>query len=59
VSRYEDNIKMNLKEMVLEAVDWIRLAEDVEQWLTVVNTMVNLWVSWTFGFYGRKRFLVQ
>lgn len=37
---------MNLKEKGLEAVDWIHLPEDVEQWLAVVNAVVNLWVSW-------------
>jgi hypothetical protein len=37
---------MDLKEIALETVDWIHLAEDAEQWLAVVNTMVNLWVSW-------------
>ena len=46
MSSCEDNIKINFKEIVLEALDWIHLAEDVEQWLAVVNTMVNLWVSW-------------
>jgi hypothetical protein len=37
---------MNLKKRRLEAVDWIHLAKDVEQWLAVVNTVVNLWISW-------------
>ena len=46
MNRCEDDIKMNLKETALEAVDWIHLAEDVEQWLAVVNAVVNLWVLW-------------
>jgi len=53
LSSCKDNIKMNLKKTVLETVDWIHLAEDVEQWLAVVNTMVDIWVSW------RKRFIDQ
>jgi hypothetical protein len=36
----EDNIKMYLREMCLEGVDWIRLARDRE-W-ALVNTVMNL-----------------
>jgi hypothetical protein len=38
----EDNIRMYLKETGLEVVDWIRLAEDRDQWRAVVNTVMNL-----------------
>jgi hypothetical protein len=34
----EDNIKMDLKEIGLEGVDWINLAQDRDRWLAVVNT---------------------
>jgi hypothetical protein len=37
---------MNLKETGLEAVDWIHLADDLEQWLAIVNAVVNRWVLW-------------
>jgi hypothetical protein len=28
-----------------EGVDWIHLAQDRDQWRTVVNTVMNLWVA--------------
>jgi hypothetical protein len=33
----EDNIKTDLKEIGCENVDWIKLAQDKFQWLTVLN----------------------
>jgi hypothetical protein len=41
----EDNIiKMNVREIKWKGVDWIHLAEDRDQWLAVVNTVMNLCV---------------
>jgi hypothetical protein len=40
--RWEDNIKMYLKETRCEDVDWIHLAQDRVQWQCSVNTVVNL-----------------
>jgi hypothetical protein len=34
---------MNIKEVGLEGLDWIHVAEDRDQWLAV-NTAMNLWV---------------
>jgi hypothetical protein len=42
--KWEDNIRMDLKEIEYEVVDWIRLAQDGDQWLALVNTVMNLWV---------------
>jgi hypothetical protein len=42
--RWEDNIRMDLKEIGWVVVDWIHVAQDKDQWLTVVNTVVNLLV---------------
>jgi hypothetical protein len=39
-----NNIKMDLREIGLECVDWIHLAQDRDQWLAVVNTVMNLQV---------------
>jgi hypothetical protein len=39
--RWEDNIKMDLREIVWENVDWINLAQDWDQWQTLVKT-INL-----------------
>jgi ActR/RegA family two-component response regulator len=42
--RWNDNIKMDLKVIDGEGVDWIDLAEDRSKWRAVVNTVMNLWV---------------
>jgi hypothetical protein len=38
----EDNVIMNLREMRWEGVKWFRLAQDRNQRLAVVNTVMNL-----------------
>jgi hypothetical protein len=40
--RWEDNIKMDVREMVVNEANWIRLAEDRVQWQIFVNTVMNL-----------------
>jgi hypothetical protein len=42
--KWEDGIKMNLRETGWEGVEWIHLAEDRNQWWAVVNTVMNLWI---------------
>jgi hypothetical protein len=37
-----DNIKMDLLEIGLSAVDWISLAQDRYSWRALVNTVMNL-----------------
>jgi hypothetical protein len=44
--RWEDNIRMNLRERLWEGVDWIHLDQDRDQWLAIVNRVMNLWVPW-------------
>jgi ribosome biogenesis protein Nip4 len=43
--RWEDNIKMDLREIGFGDVDWIHLAQDTDRWWAVVNTVMNLRVS--------------
>jgi hypothetical protein len=43
--RWEDNVKMDLREVGWGRIDWIDLAQDRDRWLVVVNTLINLWVS--------------
>jgi hypothetical protein len=38
-----DNIKMHLKEIGWDGIDWIFLAGDGEEWRAVVNAVMNLW----------------
>jgi hypothetical protein len=40
--RWEDNIKMELMEIGIDGVNWIRLAQDRVQWRVIVNTVMNL-----------------
>jgi hypothetical protein len=41
-ARWEDNIRMDLREIVGGGVDWMHLAQDRNQWRDVVNTVMNL-----------------
>jgi hypothetical protein len=43
--RWEDNIKMDLREIGFGDVDWIDLAQDRDWWWALVNTVMNLRVS--------------
>jgi hypothetical protein len=40
--RWEDNIKMDLREVGWGDVDWINLAQDRDRWRAVVNAVMNL-----------------
>jgi hypothetical protein len=41
-SRWEDGIRMDLGEIGLGDVDWIRLAQDRDRWRAVVSAAMNL-----------------
>jgi hypothetical protein len=40
--RWEDNIKMDLREVGCGGMDWINLAQDRDRWRALVNTVMNL-----------------
>jgi hypothetical protein len=40
--RWVDNIKMNLREIGWDGVDWIDMTQDMEEWRALVNTVLNL-----------------
>jgi hypothetical protein len=40
--RWEDNIKMDLREIGFGDVDWIHWAQDRDRWWAPVNTVMNL-----------------
>jgi hypothetical protein len=40
--RWEDNIRMDLREIGFGDVDWIYLAQDRDGWRALVNTVMNL-----------------
>jgi hypothetical protein len=43
--RWVDNIKMDLRELGWDGVDWINMTQDRDQWRSLVNTVLNLLVS--------------
>jgi hypothetical protein len=40
--RWEDGIKVDLKEIGWGSVEWIQLVQDRGQWRALVNTVMNL-----------------
>jgi hypothetical protein len=40
-----DNIKMDLREIGCDDIDWIDLAQNRDQWRALVNTVMNLRVT--------------
>ena len=61
--RWVDNIKMDLREIGWDGMDWIDLTQDMEQYRTLLNTVMNLrvpqnagkfWSSCSFGFSSRR-----
>jgi hypothetical protein len=40
--RWESNIRMDLREIGLEGVDWIHMAQDTAQWRALVNAIMKL-----------------
>jgi len=41
---WEDNIRMDVREIGWEVVDWKHLAQVRDVWRAVVNMVMNLWV---------------
>jgi hypothetical protein len=40
--RWEFNIRMDLREIGRNGMDWIDLAQDRDQWRALMNTIMNL-----------------
>jgi hypothetical protein len=40
--RWEDGIRMDLREIGLRCVDWSRLSQDRDRWRAVVSAVMNL-----------------
>jgi hypothetical protein len=40
--RWVDNIKMDLREIGWDGMDWINVAQDRDQWRALVNMVMNL-----------------
>jgi hypothetical protein len=42
--RWADNIKMDLREIGWDVMEWIDMVQDKDKWRTLVNTVMNLLV---------------
>jgi hypothetical protein len=42
--RWEDNIRMDLREIGWEGVNCIHVVQNRDQWQAVVNMAMNLWI---------------
>jgi hypothetical protein len=40
-SRWENNIRIDLREMGCGCVDWMELAQDRDRWLALVSAVMN------------------
>jgi hypothetical protein len=40
--KWEDNIKLDLRDIGINGVNWIQLGQDRVQWRACVNTVMNL-----------------
>jgi hypothetical protein len=40
--RWEDNIRMDLREVGCRCVDWMKLAQDRDRWRALVSAVINL-----------------
>jgi thiamine phosphate synthase YjbQ (UPF0047 family) len=50
--RWEDDIKRNLEEIQCEDSEWIHLAQDRDQWKTLMSTVINHQIQKTRGGSG-------
>jgi hypothetical protein len=47
--RWVDNIKIDLREIGRDGVDWIGLAQDRDKWRALLNAVMNVWVPGSAG----------
>jgi hypothetical protein len=47
--RWEDNSKMDLREIGLDGLDWIYMVQGRDQWRALVNTVMKLRFPYNIG----------
>jgi hypothetical protein len=55
----DDNIKLDLREVGWEDVDWMHLDQDTGQWRGLVNTVMNLRIPQKAGNFLTGYFLTE
>jgi hypothetical protein len=54
--RWVDNIKMDLREIGWDGVDWMDMAQDRDKWRALGNTLLNLRVlEWLYSWWLLKK----
>jgi hypothetical protein len=48
-----DNIKMDLREIGWDGMDWVAMAQDRDQWKALANMVMNLRVPYNAGKFLR------
>jgi hypothetical protein len=49
ICRWVDNIKIDLREIGWDGIDWFDMAQDRDRWRALVYTVMNLQVSILLG----------
>jgi len=52
--KWEDDIKIHLKQMQWEGMDWFGMAEDRDKWQAVSNVVMNIQIPYTAGDFLTK-----
>jgi hypothetical protein len=53
--RWVDNVKMDLREIGWDGIDWLDMAQDRDQWRSLVNIKCCKVLEWlTIGIFSRK-----
>jgi hypothetical protein len=47
--RWEDNMRMDMREVGCGSVDWIGLTQDMDRWRALVIAVMSLWVPYNSG----------
>jgi hypothetical protein len=53
--RWVNNIKMDLRQIGFDGMDWINVAQDRDQWRALVNTVMNFPVRQNAGKFSTSR----
>jgi hypothetical protein len=59
ICRWENNIKRDRREVGCGGIDWIHLAQDMDQWCALMDMVTKHWVSQNFGEFLNSRATVR
>ena len=56
--RWEDNIRMYLKEICINTRNWVDLAQDRDYWGAIVNAALNLRVPYAMELFSNEKYYI-